>query len=133
VPKGAGEILGVEFSETVVHVGPASPEGEDGAEANVLRASIGRWNECDEVFRLMYGVRALPHLFSTLTDRLFCPHGAYAEDIVSPATHLIPKPAALSFVDTASSSKYGSPVRLACPPSCLRCPTHVCRVPGADC
>jgi NADPH:quinone reductase-like Zn-dependent oxidoreductase len=100
VPKGASEILGVEFAGTVAHVGPAPAEGDDGAEAKVLRAAIGRWKEGDEVFGLAYGVRAPLIFFSTwLTD---CPAHRYAEYIVSPATHLIPKPASLSFVDAAS-------------------------------
>jgi hypothetical protein len=68
VPKGASEILGVdvEFAGTFAHVGPAPAEGDDGAEAKALRASIGRWKEGDEVFGLAYGVRAFPHLLSTL-------------------------------------------------------------------
>jgi NADPH:quinone reductase-like Zn-dependent oxidoreductase len=102
VPKGANEVVGVEFAGTVERVGPAPAEGHDGAEATVLRAAIGRWKEGDEVFGLAYGVRAFPHLFLDVADRLSCLQGAYSEYIVSPATHLLPKPASLSFVDAAS-------------------------------
>jgi NADPH:quinone reductase-like Zn-dependent oxidoreductase len=102
VPHRASVILGVEFTGTVAHVGPAPAEGDNGAEAKALRASIGRWKEGGEVFGLAYGVRAIPHLFLDVTDRPSCPQSAYAEYIVSPAKHLIPKPACLSFVDAAS-------------------------------
>jgi NADPH:quinone reductase-like Zn-dependent oxidoreductase len=44
----------------------------------------------------------LPSAPLGVADRLSCPQGAYAEHIVSPATHLIPKPASLSLVDAAS-------------------------------
>jgi hypothetical protein len=46
----------------------------------------------------------LPSSLLDVADRLSYPQGAYAEYIVSPATHLIPKPASLSFsfVDAAS-------------------------------
>jgi hypothetical protein len=44
----------------------------------------------------------LPSSLLDVADRLSCSQGAYAENIVSPATHLIPKPAFLPFVDAAS-------------------------------
>jgi NADPH:quinone reductase-like Zn-dependent oxidoreductase len=44
VPKGASEILGVEFAETVAHVGPPPAEDDYGAEAKVCarRSGAGR-------------------------------------------------------------------------------------------
>jgi hypothetical protein len=65
-------------------------------------------------------------------DRLSYPHGAYTEYIVSPAKHLIPKPASLSFFDAASIPEVW--LTGACrPPGRLRCLTHTCSVTGAAC
>jgi hypothetical protein len=84
-----------------------------------LRARI--WRAC------------LPSPLLDVADRLSCPQGAYAEYIVSPATHLIPKPASLSFVDAASIPEVWLTGACRLSSRVLRCLTHVCSVPGADC
>jgi hypothetical protein len=111
VPKGASEILGVEFVGTVAHVGSAPAEGDDGAEAKVLLAASGRWMEGNEVSGLAYGVRVFPHLFSTLLKD--CPdHRAR-----TPSTSCCPR-------RTSSRSPHDAPHSEAGVPLVRRCREH---------
>jgi NADPH:quinone reductase-like Zn-dependent oxidoreductase len=81
VPPHASQILGVEFSGVVEEVGPEP--GDDDPNASLLRDALQKWKAGDEVYGLGYG-------------------GAYAEYIAVYATHLLPRPSHLSFVQAAS-------------------------------
>jgi NADPH:quinone reductase-like Zn-dependent oxidoreductase len=81
VPPHASQILGVEYSGVVEEVG--SEPDDDDPSASILRAALKKWKKDDEVYGLAYG-------------------GAYAEYIVVHATHIMRKPAGLSFVEAAS-------------------------------
>ncbi|KAF9468670.1 quinone oxidoreductase [Collybia nuda] len=72
-PAGSSSILGVEFSGEISEVG----------------AGVSEWRVKDEVLGLAGGVS------------LNRTHGAYAEYIVAPATHILRKPKDLSWVEAA--------------------------------
>jgi hypothetical protein len=133
VPKGASGFLGVEFVGTVAHVAPAPAEGDDVAKAKVLRAAIWRWKEGKEVFGLVYGVCSFPHPFSTLLKDCSAHRARTPSKSCRPRrTSSRSRHPSRSWTPRASK-KSGSQVRMACPPGRLRCLTHTCSVPGADC